>query len=81
MIYPPDLVFAPTLACEHWDFIVFFTGLTSKPRHAHSPRTVCLRGSFCPRLAWTCNHRHGYIMLLFQEVYLIQLSTGACGAY
>ncbi len=30
---PPDLVFAPTLACER--VFRFFTGLTSKPRHAH----------------------------------------------
>ena len=31
-------------------------GLTSKPHHAQQPR-VALRGSFCLRLASTCNHR------------------------
>ena len=31
-------------------------GLTSKPHHARQPR-VALRGSFCLRLASTCNHR------------------------
>ena len=30
-------------------------GLTSKPRHAQRQKDA-LRGSFCPRLASTCNH-------------------------
>ena len=61
-----DLAFSPTLACwrfrsgshHYFSLSIFSAGLTSKTRHAHFVHFwQSLRGSFCPRLAWTCSHR------------------------
>ena len=52
---PADLVFDPTLAFIRFpeDLLLRYAMITARsPAHG-------LRGSFCPHLAWTCNHRPG----------------------
>ena len=71
---PADLVFDPTLAFIRFpeDLLLRYAMITARsPAHG-------LRGSFCPHLAWTCNHRPGtapsYFTFLekkFQEFLLV----------
>lgn len=68
MIYAPDLIFAPTLACEIW--ILYYSPQVLLLSCAMLTYHVCLRGSFCPQLAWIFNHRHAYTMHLLSLHYI-----------
>lgn len=70
---PADLVFDPTLAFARFteDLLLRYAMIT-----ARTPRNS-LRGSFCPYLAWTCNHRPEQLYIILSSGYGPAQDTGA----
>ena len=81
-VYLADLIFDPTLAC--WNFRHQLLILSINRQVLLLSRAMLtlpfillfymrLRGSFCPRLAWTFNHRPNYLFILYLFYFYVNI--------